>query len=147
MFWLDRFRFLLEARGADLTRWPIPSRLFARLLLALSAEARRVRAEAARLDAILTETLAPEPAGPELTAALHALAARLPQPTPPRALFWPPRRFVQLGTAAALASVLAGFLFGAAGPLAPIEEPSFDLAAVAYGEIPESPVPLGDLMP
>ncbi len=59
---LERFGALLEAFGADARRWPADRRDWALAVLARSAEAQRLQAQAARLD-VLLDAAAP-PAAP-----------------------------------------------------------------------------------
>jgi hypothetical protein len=59
MMQLDRFRALLEAYGAEPRRWPPGERVRAEEVLARSAEARALLAEAAAFDALLDEAARP----------------------------------------------------------------------------------------
>ena len=58
---IDRLRTILEAYGADPSRWPGADRADAVALLERSAEARSLRDEAARLDAMLDAAPAAAP--------------------------------------------------------------------------------------
>jgi hypothetical protein len=85
MMSLHRFARLLEGRGADLARWPAAERAAAEALLAGSAPARRLLAEARALDALLRDGL-PSPdadAAGRVRAAVARRVARLPRPAPP----------------------------------------------------------------
>ncbi|MEQ8405676.1 MAG: hypothetical protein RKE49_11305 [Oceanicaulis sp.] len=66
MMTLTRFKALCEAYGGDLRRWPATERADAEALSAQSAEARDVLAEAALLDAALSQARSPAPS-PELS--------------------------------------------------------------------------------
>ena len=72
-----RLAAILDAYGAAPRRWPAAEREAAETLLAASAEARALRDEAARLDRVLTASLAPVPS-PALRAAILQAAPRLP---------------------------------------------------------------------
>jgi hypothetical protein len=72
---LHRLRALLDAYGANPRCWPAAERESALALLAVSAEARALRADAARLDAMLDLVPAPAPSA-ELRA--HALVGAPP---------------------------------------------------------------------
>lgn len=82
---LGRFARLLDAHGPVPERWPPAARRGAAALLAGSAEARALLAEAGRLDAALAAAL-PRP-GAEAVARLRATVAReiarTPLPVPP----------------------------------------------------------------
>lgn len=71
---LDRFRNIVDAYGAAPQRWPTDERASAEALLASSAEARRLRDEAAMLDRQLDMVPAWRP-GPELRDRILAAAA------------------------------------------------------------------------
>lgn len=83
---LRDFRRRLEIHGAGLARWPEGEAVAARALLAGSAEARGILAEALRLDAALDATpggaaLPPDPeALARMRAAVAARVARMPAP-------------------------------------------------------------------
>ena len=83
---LRDFRRRLEIHGAGLARWPEGEAVAARALLAGSAEARGMLAEALRLDAALDATpggaaLPPDPeALARMRAAVAARVARMPAP-------------------------------------------------------------------
>jgi hypothetical protein len=68
------FQHLIEVYGAERTRWPLGARAGAAALLAADAEARRVLAEAAALDAVLARGVAD--IAPDATVS-SALAARI----------------------------------------------------------------------
>jgi hypothetical protein len=78
---VERLQQLLDAYGANPERWPADRRSQALELLAESAPARALRAEAARLDALLDMVPAAEPS-PQLVR--RALSAA-PSPSPARA--------------------------------------------------------------
>lgn len=61
-FGRDDLRRMLDAYGADPARWPDGGRQAAELLLAGDREARRLLAEARRLDAVLARAGTPDPA-------------------------------------------------------------------------------------
>jgi hypothetical protein len=70
---LERFRYLLDAYGADLQRWPEAERASARELLARSDEAAQAQYEAARLDYALGHG-APAVSGAAVGRVLKAVA-------------------------------------------------------------------------
>ncbi len=70
---LGRFRELLDAYGADSARWPEHARTWAEPLAASDGAARDLQHQAAKLDALLDELPAPNPA-PELMADILAAA-------------------------------------------------------------------------
>lgn len=59
---IELLKRLLDGHGADRTRWPAPERLRFASLIAESAEARRLVAEAAALDRLLDKAPMPSPA-------------------------------------------------------------------------------------
>lgn len=80
---LDDFTRLLDTYGADLRRWPAQERVAAGRLIATSERARRLQADAQKLDQLLAQDRA-HPAGPArgpaiVRAALDEIRA---QPTP-----------------------------------------------------------------
>lgn len=82
---LDGFARRLAARGPVLARWPAAEAAAATALLRASAEARRLLAEAAALDAALQATL-PHPSAAavaRLQAGVARAIARQPLPVPP----------------------------------------------------------------
>ncbi len=100
---IDRLRDLLDAWGASADRWPADDRAAALALIARSPEARALRDEAARLDALLD-------ADP-IDAPSDALVARVlaAAPTPPGArVIHPTRWLVPLALAAGLAAFWLG---------------------------------------
>jgi hypothetical protein len=109
---LTRFRYLLDAYGADLRRWPAAEQDDAAALLAASPEAAEARRAAQRLDRSL-EAVAPEIGDESIDRVLDALARTpmpaqqpaAPPPKRPTAYRWLPP--VLLGAVAIL-----GFLTG-----------------------------------
>ena len=74
----ERFAALIEAYGSRPNRWPEAERDAALALLASSSWARRLRDEAAALDALLDRATVPEVLGPEMSAMLSpGLADRI----------------------------------------------------------------------
>jgi len=69
----DRFAAILDAYGAEPRRWPAAERSAAERLLATSAEAQRLHAQAARLDRVLSAAVPPLPS-PDLRAAILEVA-------------------------------------------------------------------------
>jgi hypothetical protein len=69
---IDRFAAILDAYGAEAWRWPAAERAAAESLLAASAEARALRAQAAQLDHLLTVSVAPGPSAALRAAILQA---------------------------------------------------------------------------
>jgi hypothetical protein len=113
MIW--RFRRLIEAYGADPTRWPAGERSRAEALLARSEPARRLLAEAQALDAVLMADAKPA-ADERLAAAVIARATAAPQERPltqPREfrLDWSLPRLWPQAVGLAAAAVL-GFVVG-----------------------------------
>jgi len=113
MIW--RFRRLIAAYGADPGRWPPGRRRRAEALLARSAQARALLAEAQALDSLLLADAKP-PADERLAAAIIARATAMPQaraPTPARAftLDWSLSRLWPQAVGLAAAAVL-GFVVG-----------------------------------
>lgn len=88
MMQLDRFRDLLDARGADPRRWPPADAAAAVDLLARSAEARAALTEAQGLEALLDALPAVEPSS-SLRAAVLAIPVDHPRPVRPRPRFGP----------------------------------------------------------
>jgi hypothetical protein len=126
---LDEFRRLTEAWGGDPARWPAAAREPAAALLAGSAAARALRAEAAALDALIAAAPAPAPSAALLAAVLAAprkggAAPRAGRPAWRLALAagpWP--RLAGLA-----AAVLLGFAIGSVGPFAPARPVAADEA-------------------
>jgi len=113
MIW--RFRRLIAAYGADPGRWPPGRRRRAEALLARSAKARTLLAEAQALDSLLLADGKP-PADEQLAAAVIARAMAMPQeraPAPVRAftLDWSLSRRWPQAVGLAAAAVL-GFVVG-----------------------------------
>jgi hypothetical protein len=81
---MQRLHELLDAYGARSDRWPFSERAAALALLRDSAEARHVRDEAARLDALLDRATTPAPS-PELLDRVLATASGAQQPPAIRA--------------------------------------------------------------
>lgn len=113
MIW--RFRRLIEAYGADPTRWPAGERSRGEALLARSDRARRLLAEAQALDALLMADAKPA-ADERLAAAVIARATAEPQerrPVQPREfrLDWSLSRLWPQAVGLAAAAVL-GFVVG-----------------------------------
>lgn len=69
---IDRFAAILGAYGAETRRWPVAERAAAESLLAASAEARELHAEAAALDRLLTASVVPAPSAALRAAILQA---------------------------------------------------------------------------
>jgi len=73
---LDRLRAIVDAYGADPARWPPAERAAGEALLADSAAAQALVAEAADLDATLDAVPAPQPTAALRTAILAAAPGR-----------------------------------------------------------------------
>ena len=133
---LDQFLERLDAKGPALADWPETERRAAEALLADSARARAALEAARSLDALLAETLVPEPAPARLRDAVAALPADHPRPAK-AARSWSRglQGFWRAGLAASLAAGLAGFLLGFTGLVeAPgLAPPEADLASLVYG--------------
>jgi hypothetical protein len=144
MIW--RFRRLIAAYGADPGRWPPGRRRRAEALLAHSAQARALLAEAQALDALLLAD-AKAPADERLSAAIIARATALPQermPAPARAvtLDWSLSRLWPQAVGLAVAAVL-GFVVGWTDLLpANAGADTIDLADVLDGGIDDGGSPL-----
>lgn len=137
MMTLECFRESLGQKGSDLSRWPWLSRRSAQCLLARSAEARELLADARSLDESVSEALRPDPISATLLARLHHIPAAHPRPERrghPASL----HRFLwYLAPATALASMAAGFYVGVALPAAdPGGVQMVDLASLVYGTVP-----------
>jgi len=106
---MDRMRLqsLIEAYGADPARWPAGERDDARALLAQTADAAAMRADARRLDAALDGFAPTADAGAEerLLRTLTALPRQAPALPPLLTGFWP--RAAMLA-AASVAGVIIG---------------------------------------
>ena len=144
MIW--RFRRLIAAYGADPGRWPPGRRRRAEALLARSAKARRLLAEAQALDSLLLAD-AKLPADERLAAAIIARATALPQeraPTPVRGftLDWSLSRLWPQAVGLAAAAVL-GFVVGWTD-LLPVSTggDTIDLADVLDAGIDDGGLPL-----
>ena len=144
MVW--RFRRLIAAYGADPGRWPPGRRRRAEALLARSAQARALLAEAQALDSLLLADAKP-PADERLAAAIIARATAMPQaraPTPARALAldWSLSRLWPQAVGLAAAAVL-GFVVGWTDllPANPGTD-TIDLADVLDGGIDDGGSPL-----
>lgn len=107
---MDRYKALLAAYGARLELWPEAEREAARAFLASSAEARRLAADEAGLDALFTaiETAAPSPR-------LARRLAELPVSNPQPQRLWPFRR-VWLPAIAWAAAAAVGVVIGSLTP-------------------------------
>jgi hypothetical protein len=114
---IPEFLRLLDAHGADVSRWPRQYRERAEPLLAASAEARAALASARQLDALLLRGHAVHRDDPAVARVLHRLEAPLPRQR--RSLKWWPTALLEFDFApawprfAALAGVAAlGFAVG-----------------------------------
>lgn len=106
---IERFQYLAEAFGGDLSRWPADQQNAAAALLRTNPAARRALDEALTLDALLSKaTQDDDPSRVDRMAA--AVAARLSErPVPVAALRMPaPRWAAGFLCAMALAGVLTG---------------------------------------
>lgn len=113
-----RFRALADSYGAGLHRWPAAERAAAQALLASSAPARAILAEAAALDAALAANAEPAPTEAALARLRAGVQARLdqhalPSLQPVRAGWgWPGWLSIAAGGGAIAAGLLIG-LWGA----------------------------------
>lgn len=121
---LERFRALVEAYGADLSRFPAGERDAARLLVESSAEARNLLHAERALDAELAALGAPE-----VSATLERRLLEIPLRAP-RARRWP-FATVWLPALAWAAAAAVGVWLGAAFPdeVATLEEGRVDTSA------------------
>jgi len=101
---IDRFAAILDAYGAEPPRWPTAERAAAQSLLAVSPEAQALHASAARLDRLLTASVAPAPSAAVRAAILQAA---------PRGIQAPPSGAVE--TLRGLWQALLGTLTGELG--------------------------------
>ena len=114
MMMLERFRELVDAYGGDPRRWPPTERAPAAELLAASAEARTLLAEAAALDRILDRALPMAPATLD-SERLIALATAAAQERPsfrPVGVMQPAGRGLWLRAASLAAATIIGFMVG-----------------------------------
>jgi hypothetical protein len=111
----ERLQTILDAYGADPTRWPASERAAAERLLAAMPDGPTLKADAARLDAMLDAMPAPEARQLDTTI-LTACIVALPQRDPVRQpVQWLVRTLGLRGPAAAglaLAAALTGFIVG-----------------------------------
>ena len=146
MIW--RFRRLIAAYGADPGRWPPGQRTRAEALLARSAKAQALLAEAQALDALLMADAKP-PADAQLAAAIVARAMGLPQErtaaAAPRAIRveWSLARLWPQAVGLAAAAVL-GFVIGWTDLLPGNfgSGDTIDLADILDGDVGDSGSPL-----
>lgn len=135
---LTRFQTLLDARGADIERWPAEDRAAATALLADSEAACEALAEARALDRALSAS-ADEPASWLLRAAImdipdsHDRSATPPADSDAPGGWLLRRRVLAAGWTAVAASALIGFAVGMWWPAEPSIWQSQDLAALVYG--------------
>jgi hypothetical protein len=122
-----RFQELLDAYGADPSRWPEPERAPAHALLASDADAQRALHEAAMFDKLLDEgSVALDP-----SAALRRAVAEIPLRAPPVvAPPWLLASFVRSALAAALVLAL-GVIAGAATAA---DEPAAETSVATSGD-------------
>jgi hypothetical protein len=102
---IDRLRTLLDVWGAATDRWPADERAAALALIARSPEARALRDEAARLDALLDADAVD---GPSPALVERVLASAPSGPRAPRTRDRPLRWLVPLAMAAGLAALWLG---------------------------------------
>ncbi|MDP6705978.1 MAG: hypothetical protein QF893_06525 [Alphaproteobacteria bacterium] len=127
---LERLQELLDAYGAEPARWPVAEREAALTLLDASAEARRLSAAAARLDAALDEVSALRPSA--------ALTGRILEARPRaqgswRAIVFGAMPLWRPAAAFALALVLGlGLGWTRAWPPAAEAPVEIDVAAIAF---------------
>jgi anti-sigma-K factor RskA len=134
MMTLEEFNDLLDAKGPNPDTWPWLKRRAAKALLTRSGEARAALDAARQADAFLAEALRPAPLDPALRARLDTipLAHRRAMKTP-AVVMRQLRPWWYAGAATAMASVIAGFVVGAALP-ADFDEPeSVAIASLVYG--------------
>ncbi len=120
---VDRLRDLLDAWGAAEDRWPADERAAALALIASSAEARALRDEAARLDALLDG----DPVDPPSDLLVARVLAAGPKPAPARRL-----RPIRWLAPLAMAAGLAWLWLGRGAPPAPEPLP---IAALGVYEV------------
>ncbi|MGJ3231285.1 MAG: hypothetical protein ACFE0P_05775 [Oceanicaulis sp.] len=130
MMTLERFKALCQAYGGDLRRWPDVERADAQALAAQSERARYALADAAMLDAALSQARSPAPS-PDLARRIAAGAPGTPAPrsaTP---------GWAAMAAALALAVGLGAGWLGAGGGA-----PEDDVFAEAFGSLdaPVSPL-------
>lgn len=117
---MDRLRFetLLEAYGANFSRWPADEREAAAAFAAQSAEAADALAEARALDAALE----PARAVPDTSALAARILAGAPRRTASTGF---DRRALMALAACALFGVVLGFGGGLLAPLPPLEDDAY----------------------
>lgn len=123
---LARLAGILDAYGADPSRWPADERVAAETLIARSPEAASLREDAAALDMLMDQSAAPAPS-PELMA--RVLTAR--EPSGWLSVLWPFGPIWQPATAMAAAAML-GIAIGVAAP--DIVIPDYGDSAIAEVE-------------
>lgn len=131
---MSRFERLLDAHGADLSRWPDADRAAGERLLAESAEARALVADAERLDRMLRDGLAAGAASARLRQAVRDIPLENPhKPAPVRGWSWSVGLAWGSGFAAVAASAVLGFVVGMAELPTAQPEPEADIAGLVYG--------------
>ena len=121
----DQFNAALDRHGGDLSRWPAQLRQEAETLIAGDAGAAADFARAERLDALLAAATAPSP----VDAALIGRIVSPPGPAHGEAVLRPTRRLIGLASAAMAATLVVGFIAGAA---LPADQSSDAIAALLF---------------
>jgi hypothetical protein len=121
----DEFLAALDRYGGDLQSWPSSLRDEAAAFLARDAEATAALDRQVRLDALLAEAIAPEPADAALIGRIVARRRSMEE-----GQFQPTRRAIGWVSAALAATLLIGFV---AGTYAPADDGSDLYAALIFG--------------
>jgi hypothetical protein len=121
----EQFLAALDRYGGDLQRWPASLRGDVAAIVARDAEAAAALDRQARLDALLTGALAPEPVGAAL---IGKILARRPSAEGPS--LQPTGRAIGWVSAALAAMLLLGFAVGA---YLPADDGSDLYAALIFG--------------
>lgn len=131
---LADFQDRLDAHGAHLGEWPAGDRVAAERLLEGSEAARRALVGARALEGRLAAAMAPSAAPAALRAAVLRVPRRHPRLPVRRGWEWGAGLAWGGSVAAALGSLVLGFVLGAGLlPLADDPLESLDVAALVYG--------------
>jgi hypothetical protein len=124
---LERFEETLSRLGGDLTRWPAAERAQAEALIAAEPQAAKLKAEAARLDALIGAAATPVAMD---AAAVGRIIAGIDHNRHRDLTLQPTRRLVAWASAAMVVFLVAGFAAGVAIPASQGED---TLAGLVFG--------------
>jgi len=134
MMTLEEFNDLLDAKGPNPDTWPWLKRRAAKALLTRSPDARAALEAARQADTFLAGALRPAPLNPALRARLDTIPLAHPRATETTAVAMRQLRpWWYAGAATAMASVIAGFVVGAAVPANIDESEPVAIASLVYG--------------